>query len=206
MSESETKACILAVATELFARRGFEGTSVREIAKAAGVNLAAINYHFQNKQNLYFSVMDANCLKMEQDIQALGHDQPGVTELTLRVFDYFLEHNFEMKNSFKIILTESCEEAPARELSPDHIGPPGGEVLLAAIEREVGERASLEAKVWATRVIFSQITHFSLIVSSGWVKQRCTQLDIFGRDYQRQTFTHLVAALLAHIQSDRWGK
>lgn len=206
MSENETKACILEVATELFARHGFEGASVRDIAKAAGVNLAAINYHFQNKQNLYFSVMDANCLRMEKDIAELAIDSPSVTELTLRIFDYFIERSFEMKNSFKIILTESTGDMPAQELDENHIGPPGGEVLFAAIEREVGDKAPDAAKVWATRVIFSQITHFSLIVSSSWIQKRCTQLDLFGKEYQKLTFTNLVKALLSHIQSSDWKK
>ncbi len=206
MSENETKACILEVATELFARHGFEGASIRNIAKAAGVNLAAINYHFQNKQNLYFSVMDANCLRMEKDIAELALDQPGVTELTLRIFDYFIERSFEMKNSFKVILTESTGDIPTQELAENHIGPPGGEVLLAAIEREIGNKAPEAAKIWATRVIFSQITHFSLIVSSSWIKQRCTQLDLLDQDYQKLTFTNLVLALLSHIQSSDWKK
>ena len=206
MSENETKACILEVATELFARRGFEGASIRDIAKAAGVNLAAINYHFQNKQNLYFSVMDANCLKMEKEIAELALDRPSVTELTLRIFDYFIERSFEMRNSFKIILTEATGDMPSKELVDNHIGPPGGEALFAAIEREVGNKASDDAKIWATRVIFSQITHFSLIVSSSWIKQRCTPLDILGKDYQKLTFKNLVIALLSHIQSSDWQK
>ncbi len=43
---------ILVVAEELFAEKGFDGTSVRDIAQLAGVNLAMISYYFGSKENL----------------------------------------------------------------------------------------------------------------------------------------------------------
>ena len=43
-------------AEQLFAQKGFAAVSVREITAAADTNLAAINYHFGNKMNLYLSV------------------------------------------------------------------------------------------------------------------------------------------------------
>ena len=49
---SETKDLILNAAEQLFAERGFDATSMRAITTAAGVNLAAVNYHFQSKENL----------------------------------------------------------------------------------------------------------------------------------------------------------
>ncbi len=47
---------ILYEAEALFAERGFYAVTVREITKAARCNLAAVNYHFGNKQNLYMEV------------------------------------------------------------------------------------------------------------------------------------------------------
>ena len=48
---------LLAAATELFARRGFEGTSIRQIAERAGANVAAGHYHYGSKQGLYLHVL-----------------------------------------------------------------------------------------------------------------------------------------------------
>lgn len=47
---------ILDEAEALFAQKGFRGVTVREITAAAGVNVAAVNYYFQNKKNLYLQV------------------------------------------------------------------------------------------------------------------------------------------------------
>ena len=48
---------ILAVATEIFARKGFQATGVREICTKAEANLAAVNYHFGGKMGLYKAVL-----------------------------------------------------------------------------------------------------------------------------------------------------
>lgn len=48
----DTKDSILDAAEKLFAERGFEATSTRAITRNAGVNLAAVNYHFQSKEGL----------------------------------------------------------------------------------------------------------------------------------------------------------
>ena len=46
---SDTKNRILEAATKLFANKGMAGTSTRDIAKEADVNLASINYHYKTK-------------------------------------------------------------------------------------------------------------------------------------------------------------
>ncbi len=52
-----TKERILDAAEELFANRGFAATSLRAITGAAGVNLAAVNYHFGTKEELLCAVV-----------------------------------------------------------------------------------------------------------------------------------------------------
>jgi AcrR family transcriptional regulator len=55
-SHLATKVALLDSAERLFSQNGIEGTSVREIIKAAGVNLGAINYHFGTKDRLALEV------------------------------------------------------------------------------------------------------------------------------------------------------
>ncbi len=51
-SSASTKERILGAAESLFAQRGFDGASLRQLTTAAGVNLAAVNYHFGSKEKL----------------------------------------------------------------------------------------------------------------------------------------------------------
>ncbi len=54
--EDLTRERILDTAEVLFAQKGYRAVSVREITSAAECNLAAVNYHFGNKENLYLEV------------------------------------------------------------------------------------------------------------------------------------------------------
>jgi len=54
---SNTKTRILDAAEQLFAERGFDAASLRAITGKAGVNLAAVNYHFQSKEVLIREVL-----------------------------------------------------------------------------------------------------------------------------------------------------
>lgn len=66
-----TKARILDAAETLFMEHGFEATSLRHITAAAGANLAAVNYHFGSKEELFEAVLTRRLDPMNQARVAL---------------------------------------------------------------------------------------------------------------------------------------
>lgn len=56
LPKSDTLEILLNAAEELFAKHGFDGTSLRSITSLAGVNLAAAHYHLGDKETLYTKV------------------------------------------------------------------------------------------------------------------------------------------------------
>lgn len=52
-----TARSLLSAARPLFAHHGYDGTSIREITRAASVNLGAVTYHFGSKRKLYEAVV-----------------------------------------------------------------------------------------------------------------------------------------------------
>lgn len=57
---------LLEVAGQKFAEKGFDSTNVREITEAAGMSVAAVNYHFRSKEDLYVeAVRYAACVCLE---------------------------------------------------------------------------------------------------------------------------------------------
>jgi AcrR family transcriptional regulator len=70
-AQGDTKGRILDAAETLFMEHGFEATSLRLITAAAGVNLAAVNYHFGSKEELFQSVLTRRLDPMNQARVAL---------------------------------------------------------------------------------------------------------------------------------------
>ena len=68
---SATKDRILDAAEGLFMEHGFEATSLRSITAAAAVNLAAVNYHFGSKEELFQAVLTRRLDPMNQRRVAL---------------------------------------------------------------------------------------------------------------------------------------
>jgi len=65
---------LLDAAEELFCERGFEGTSVRELAASAGCNIASVNYYFGGKEKLYTEVWRRH-LRLMRDARVASIDK-----------------------------------------------------------------------------------------------------------------------------------
>ncbi|WP_053218894.1 forespore capture DNA-binding protein RefZ [Virgibacillus senegalensis] len=57
MTNSQTKQKVMSAACQLFYTKGYHGTSVRDIAHSASVNVSLINYYFKSKQGLLESIV-----------------------------------------------------------------------------------------------------------------------------------------------------
>ena len=67
----DKKAHIMNHAIALFADRGFEGTSIRDLAHEAGVNVAMVNYYFGSKEKLVEAILDEKASYMKDRIEQL---------------------------------------------------------------------------------------------------------------------------------------
>jgi AcrR family transcriptional regulator len=98
-----TKDRILDAAERLFASDGFEATSLRAITSGAGVNLAAVNYHFQSKEALVQAVIgrrmgpvNAQRLALLDTYEAAAGGEPVSVE---KILDAFFRPVVEMVGS-----------------------------------------------------------------------------------------------------------
>src|SRR5215468_3731253 len=66
-TSASTKTRILDAAERLFVEHGFEATSLRQLTSSAGVNLAAVNYHFGSKEELFQAVLTRRLDPMNQE-------------------------------------------------------------------------------------------------------------------------------------------
>ncbi len=88
-----TRTRIINTAERLFGEQGFQRTSLRQVTDEAGVNLAAVNYHFGSKENLYRAVLirhvqplNEERMKLLTQAEQLSGEQPVPVRSVLETF------------------------------------------------------------------------------------------------------------------------
>lgn len=108
MQESKTQdkiEDILNVAEKLFSEQGFEAVSVREISKAANINVAMISYYFGSKEKLYEDVVNRKLISSKMIEEYIGRFDTYKDKL-FAVVDMFINKFFERRNFQNIIFRE----------------------------------------------------------------------------------------------------
>lgn len=199
-----TKLKIIEVAKVLFANNGFEGTSVRDIAKAADVNLAAINYHFNNKANLYLEVFKQNCEELRGNLEEIYNTTKTTQEFAWKMYQTFTENGDSLMNSFKMMLTNSEEIKAAASIATDDdesCGPPGQDFLIKSIKRDIGDDVCPASINLAVISIFTHVVHSSVMTSSGFMQERFKKFSHLPDSFYQAKITFLVEAVLNQLKN-----
>lgn len=107
--EIGTKDKIMTIAHNLFAKKGFEGVSVRDISKEADVNISAISYHFENKLGLYKNVIEYRMKTMVEGLEQIVTENPNISSVDYigKMFDYYTHNENDLLSSFKVFMSMS---------------------------------------------------------------------------------------------------
>ncbi|WP_223069258.1 TetR/AcrR family transcriptional regulator [Paenibacillus caui] len=98
-TDTDMKMRILLAAKRLFAKQGFEGTSVRQICDEAGANVALVSYYFGGKENVFYALFDTFYPVNRIELESSRFLEPvsGVEFLITEVIRFRME-NPEMIN------------------------------------------------------------------------------------------------------------
>lgn len=191
MNDLSTREKILRESHKLFADRGFNGVSVREIAKICDVNIAAINYHFQNKENLYAETVIHSISNMQQDIKGIYESlaDRNIVNLSIAVLEHFKSNVEDLRTSFKLVISGDdpvCQSVGSQ--LKKFQGPPGGEYLYHCLKEEVPTATDQDVQ-WAVRVIFTHIMHKAIIMCNHSICDSMSEIgltkDILDNDLKR---------------------
>lgn len=104
--DPEARAKILAAAEELFAVRGFAGTSVRDIARSAGVNGAMIHYYFGNKEGLYRAIIESAASTVRTLLITATSNAQTLEETLSRFVSGYAKYIFSHPNLARVLHRE----------------------------------------------------------------------------------------------------
>ena len=120
MSFSQRREQLILVGRQLFAERGFDGTSIEEISARAKVSKPVVYEHFGGKEGLYAVVVDreVNAL-LERITTALtaGHPRELLEQAALALLDYIEQET----NGFRVLVRESPVMSPSGNFSTNLI-------------------------------------------------------------------------------------
>lgn len=101
---------ILEKAEILFAKKGFEGTTVRDIAQAAEVNLAMISYYFGSKEKLMEALFRERMAEVKFKIEAVVQDSNiGPFHKLEMLIDQYIIRVFQNQAFYKVMLIEQVQ-------------------------------------------------------------------------------------------------
>ena len=116
LSANERRSAILDAALEVFAGRGYHGSSIDEIATAAGVSKALIYEHFPSKRDLHLSLLALHIEEIfERLAESAATSEPGEIRLRAGV-DAFLEFVEERRDAFRMLFRDAVEPDVAEML------------------------------------------------------------------------------------------
>src|SRR5262245_20069188 len=91
--KSYTRAEVLQKATDLFARKGFEGAHLDELVRVTGLNRFSLYKEFGGKEGLFQAALEAYLVRLQQLTEHLQRDPPGRANLRA-FFAALLDHEF----------------------------------------------------------------------------------------------------------------
>lgn len=136
-----TRERLLRCSLRLFASQGFAGTSTRELAQAAGVNVAAISYYFGDKAGLYRAVFFEPLGKPQADIARFSCPAMSLEDALRGFYTSFIEPlalGEDGQRCVKLRMREMVEPTGLWQQEVDEGIRPLHDALVAVIARHLG--------------------------------------------------------------------
>jgi AcrR family transcriptional regulator len=198
---------ILNEAEALFAAKGYRDVSVREITKAAKCNLAAVNYHFGNKENLYIEVFRSRWVPRARRIQKhfrdslVGRHAASATALLRALAQAFLEgplSDEERQRHVQLMHREITQPTGAFDMVAEEVMRPFFSELAAQFRPFIPQSITKDSLLLNIMGIFAMILHFNFA--------RVAVTRVTGREYdpgfKSQLVEHIVEFSLRGLGID----
>jgi len=190
-----TKDRLLAAAGVVFAEKGFRDATVAEICEAAEANIAAVNYHFGNKEALYDAVWH-DAFRLAADAFPIDAQLPAEPALTdyLYSFAYALLHRMFSETETglfaKLLYREMATPTLALERIAEEVLKPQIEFLGRALRTALGNVMDDEQLQLCMHSIIGQCVFYNF---SRPLRERVLGCSTMSREEVDRTARHIAA-------------
>ncbi len=184
----DTRQALIAAGRLVFARRGFDGASVREITREAGANLGAITYHFGSKRALYEAVLTTGLSPVVERVAEVAGGLGSAIERLGGVVEVFFEYMGANPDLPRLLLQEVAagKQPPAAVVGilQRNAG------LVVGIVREGQEDGTLRQAdpLLCALSIVSQPIYMTVVAP---LLRKVGGIDLTDPDTRRRTATHV---------------
>ena len=180
-----TRSRLIAAAGEVFAAQGFHSATVREICSRAGANIAAVNYHFGDKTELYLAVIRESVCAAVDDQRAFAASNAPEDQLSAVISAMLGKMSADAERPawhFRIMAHEMVAPTPVFARVVDEVIGPQYDRLRGIISKIIGaspdrERTRLAANSVVAQVLF--YAHGQPVIERLWrgfeMNERTTQ-------------------------------
>jgi AcrR family transcriptional regulator len=160
-----TKAALMEAAGPIFAEHGFRRATVREICRRAGANLAAIHYHFGDKQALYRELVlelgrrGVSRYPPDEGVQA-GAKAPERLRAFVRSLLLRLRGEGVPTWQARLLAHETIDPSPALDLLVEETIRPLFKRLCGIVGELLGPRADPDRVILAARSVVAQCVFY----------------------------------------------
>ena len=201
---NDKKENIINAAVELFAEKGFEGTSIRELAAKAGVNVAMVNYYFGSKEKLFEAMVQYKASYTKNIIEEILKDN-ALSEIQKidKVVEMFVNKTFHNRLFHRVIhqelmllQRENLQDIIINIISPNSIAIKN--VIEAGIKKGVFKKVDaplLMASVFGT---FNQVL-LSRKMCNKLIDKDPSYMPYEDPKFKKRLIEHLQDLLRSHL-------
>jgi AcrR family transcriptional regulator len=192
VDSSATRTAVLTAASASFSLRGFDGVSVDDIARAAGVNKAMIYYHFKDKLALYRHIVRDLLREAGARATAIADTPAPADEKVARFIEQFVDLTDSRPSFPTMMLREISEGAP--HLDPDTLA------LIRTVFAAFGRILSEGQQSGLFRPVHPVLAYMSILGPLLFNAARERVAAVPGRDHLPMFVPVSHADLTRHIQ------
>jgi AcrR family transcriptional regulator len=183
---NEKQLQIIETAERLFAKKGFDGTSVRDIAEEAGINVAMISYYFGSKEKLMEAIFEVKIGRVQMRVEELLRDTSMIPmQKVYTLIDEHIERVFTSQQFYRIMICEQVSNSnPAIMEKVKQLKLKNTE-LIAELIKEGQKKGDFKKKVDVVLMLNTMIgTVWQAIISKDYYKEYYNSQPLSEEEYE----------------------